>query len=71
MPRSCSAAQNKLILDDRTKTEGIFTVPQDMQDAAVATMAIGGIDIATDKLFDLSVLAEVYDENPELKASPV
>ena len=30
-----------------------------------------GIDITQDKLFDMSVLAEVYDENPDLKTSPV
>ena len=29
-----------------------------------------GIDIAKDKLFDMSVLKEVYEENPSLKASP-
>jgi ABC-type nitrate/sulfonate/bicarbonate transport system substrate-binding protein len=66
-----SIAQNKLILDDRTKTEGIFTVPQSMIDATVATLAIGGVDIAGDKLFDMSVLTEVYQENPDLMKSPV
>ncbi len=66
-----SVAQNKLILDDRTKTEGIFTVPQAMIDATIATLSIAGTDIAADKLFDLSVLAEVYQENPELLTSPV
>jgi hypothetical protein len=63
-----SKAQNELILDDRTKTEGIMTVTQAEIEANVATLALSGIDIEADKLFDMSVLAEVYDENPDLKA---
>jgi ABC-type nitrate/sulfonate/bicarbonate transport system substrate-binding protein len=66
-----SAAQNQLILTDRTKTDGIFTVTPDMISANVATLAIGGTDIAGDKLFDLSILNEVYAENPDLMTSPV
>jgi len=62
-----SEAQNKLILDDRTKTEGIITITQDQIDESIATLALSGIDITADKLFDMSVLAEVYEENPDLK----
>ena len=29
-----------------------------------------GIKITKDKLFDMSVIKEVYEENPELKATP-
>jgi ABC-type nitrate/sulfonate/bicarbonate transport system substrate-binding protein len=63
-----SKAQNALILDERTKTDGIMTVTQDQIDENIATLALSGIDIEGSKLFDLSVLAEVYDENPDLKA---
>ncbi len=34
-------------------------------------LALAGIDITQDKLFDMSVIGEVYDENPDLKTSPV
>jgi ABC-type nitrate/sulfonate/bicarbonate transport system substrate-binding protein len=65
-----SKAQNKLILDDRTKSEGIFTVPTSEQDATVATLALGGTKITTKQLFDLSLLDEVYQENPDLMSDP-
>jgi len=62
-----SKAQNLLILDDRTKTEGIMTVTPDQITENIATLALSGIDITGDKLFDMSVLNEVYAENPDLK----
>ena len=62
-----SKAQNLLILDDRTKTEGIMTVTPEQITENIATLALSGIDITGDKLFDMSVLAEVYAENPDLK----
>jgi ABC-type nitrate/sulfonate/bicarbonate transport system substrate-binding protein len=66
-----SKAQNKLILDSRTSTDGIFTVtPQQMSDS-VKTLALGGTNITTSKLFDLSLINEIYQENPSLKTSPV
>lgn len=63
-----SKAQNALILDERTKTEGIMTVTEEEIALNIETLALSGIDIEASKLFDLSVLAEVYDENPDLKA---
>jgi ABC-type nitrate/sulfonate/bicarbonate transport system substrate-binding protein len=62
-----SKAQNLLILDDRTKTEGIMTVTKEQIAENVATLALSGVDIKGDQLFDLSVLAEVYAEHPDLK----
>jgi ABC-type nitrate/sulfonate/bicarbonate transport system substrate-binding protein len=62
-----SKAQNALILTDRTKTDGIATMTQDMIDENINTLGLGGIKITADKLFDLSVLEEVYKENPDLK----
>lgn len=62
-----SKAQNLLILDDRTKTEGILTVTPEQITENISTLALSGIDITADKLFDMSVLTEVYAENPDLK----
>ena len=62
-----SEAQNKLILDDRTKTEGIFTIADDELAATMATLNAVGIALEAKDLFDLSVLEEVYAENPDLK----
>jgi ABC-type nitrate/sulfonate/bicarbonate transport system substrate-binding protein len=65
-----STAQNALILDDRTKTDGIFTVTDAQVQASIKTLAIGGTDITAAKLFDLTLLDEVYQENPDLKSDP-
>ncbi|MGZ4728973.1 MAG: ABC transporter substrate-binding protein [Acidimicrobiales bacterium] len=62
-----SQAQNKLILDDRTKTEGIFTIADDELAATMSTLDAVGIALKATDLFDLSVLEEVYAENPDLK----
>jgi ABC-type nitrate/sulfonate/bicarbonate transport system substrate-binding protein len=65
-----SMAQNQLILTDDTKTNGLFTITDALVDKSIATMKLGGIDITKDKLFDLSLIKEVYSENPDLKTTP-
>lgn len=63
-----ATAQNGLIVSSDTRAHGILT----MTDALVAQNidALGkvGTTITADKLFDLSLLTEVYQENPGLKA---
>jgi ABC-type nitrate/sulfonate/bicarbonate transport system substrate-binding protein len=63
-----ATAQNELIVSADTEANGLFT----MTDALVAEVigALGniGITITAEELFDLSLLDEVYAENPELKA---
>ena len=65
-----SVAQNKLILDARTATEGIFTITPAQVSANLATLAIAGSKL-TSSLFDTSILDEIYAADPSLKASPV
>ncbi|TQS42295.1 ABC transporter substrate-binding protein [Cryptosporangium phraense] len=62
-----SAAQNTVVSTADTKANGLFTITDELLDETIATLKLGGIDIAKDKLFDLSVLKEVYEENPDLK----
>ena len=38
-----------------------------MIDENISTLALANIKITKDKLFDMSVLEEVYSEHPELK----
>jgi ABC-type nitrate/sulfonate/bicarbonate transport system substrate-binding protein len=66
-----SKDQNKLVLTDDTKANGLFTITDSLIGDCIKTLALGGITITADKLFDMSVLDEVYKENPELKKSPV
>ncbi|MET4582297.1 ABC-type nitrate/sulfonate/bicarbonate transport system substrate-binding protein [Conyzicola nivalis] len=63
-----SAAQNLLIVSDDTEENGLFTISEDLQQQTVETLAAAGITVEASDLFDLSLLAEVYEENPELIA---
>ena len=63
-----AAAQALLIVSEETEENGLFTISDDLQAETVATLAAAGITIEASDLFDLSLLAEVYEENPELVA---
>jgi ABC-type nitrate/sulfonate/bicarbonate transport system substrate-binding protein len=65
-----SMAQNKLILTPESATNGIFTISPTAIAASIHTLGLGGITITAPKLFDTSVIDEVYQEHPELKTSP-
>ena len=65
-----STAENKLISTADTKANGLFTITPALIDENIATLALANISITKEKLFDMSVLEEVYSENPELKTSP-
>jgi ABC-type nitrate/sulfonate/bicarbonate transport system substrate-binding protein len=65
-----SASQNELIVTDDTRANGILTVTDELIQGTIGTLALGGVDITAEELFDLSVLQEVYDENPDLKTIP-
>lgn len=60
-------AQNELVVSDETKENGLFTISDDLQEATLKSLADAGITLEKDQLFDLSLLKEVYDENPDLK----
>jgi ABC-type nitrate/sulfonate/bicarbonate transport system substrate-binding protein len=64
-----STAQNTVVSTDDTKANGLFTITDQLIDETIKTLALGGTTIAKEQLFDLSVLKEVYAENPSLKGS--
>jgi ABC-type nitrate/sulfonate/bicarbonate transport system substrate-binding protein len=64
-----ATAQNTLILTDDVNANGIFTMTQDLIDGNIKALEIMGTKLTADKLFDLSLLDEVYKENPDLKAT--
>jgi hypothetical protein len=37
----------------------------------IKSLSIAKIPMTKDKLFDMSLIKEVYEENPDLKTSPV
>ena len=66
-----SKDENTVILTADTAANGLFTISDELLQENIDTLALAGIDITQDKLFDMSVIAEVYDENPELMKAPV
>src|SRR6201996_1528786 len=61
-----SKSQNTLLLDADTTKNGLFTVTPALIEANLKTLAIGGINLTQDKLFDLSVLEGIYKDDPSL-----
>ncbi len=61
-----SADQNKLILTAETKKNGLFTLTDTLVEENIATLKLAGVDITAGKLFDLSIIRELYKEKPEL-----
>jgi len=57
-----------LVVSDETAENGLFTISEALQDATIKSLAGAGITLEASDLFDLSLLAEVYEENPDLIA---
>ena len=60
----------ELIFTDETKVNGLFTVSDALIKENIDTLAKAGVAITAEELFDFSLLAEVYAENPDLVAAP-
>jgi ABC-type nitrate/sulfonate/bicarbonate transport system substrate-binding protein len=61
-------AQNELVVSDETEENGLFTISEALQKLTIDSLAGAGIELDAADLFDLSLLAEVYEENPDLIA---
>jgi len=59
-------AQNELIVTDDSKKNGLFTITDAMIAENLKALEAMQMPISADKLFDLSLLKEVYQEHPEL-----
>jgi ABC-type nitrate/sulfonate/bicarbonate transport system substrate-binding protein len=64
-PREAAAA-NELIYNDDTKANGLFTMSDEVIGHTMETLALGGIEIDPEELFDTSLITQVYEENPDL-----
>ena len=62
-----SQAQNKLILTADSQANGLFTITPKLVGKTIKSLAAGGVTITAEKLFDLSLIEEIYKEHPELK----
>jgi ABC-type nitrate/sulfonate/bicarbonate transport system substrate-binding protein len=63
-----ATAQNDLIISADTKANGLFTMTDALIAENIEALGRAGTPITADKLFDLSLLKEVYAENPDLKS---
>ncbi|MFD1715371.1 ABC transporter substrate-binding protein [Amnibacterium flavum] len=59
-------AQAKLAVSADTEANGLFVISDDLQASTIKSLAAAGIDVSAEDLFDLSLLDEVYEENPDL-----
>ena len=62
-----SEAQIEFIDNDYTDPGELFRLTDEAMDENVESLGLSGIDVTKDELFDMSLLDEVYEENPELK----
>jgi ABC-type nitrate/sulfonate/bicarbonate transport system substrate-binding protein len=65
-----SVAQNALMVGGDTSTNGLFYIAPASQAANVKTVSLGGTTVTADQLFDMSILDEIYQSRPDLKAIP-
>lgn len=56
-----------LVNTDETATNGLFTISDALIEDNMASLAASELDLEADDVFDLSLLEEVYEENPDLK----
>jgi ABC-type nitrate/sulfonate/bicarbonate transport system substrate-binding protein len=59
-------AQNTLILTEDVNANGLFTLTDELVAENIASLKAMGTDVSADDLFDLSIIKEVYEENPDL-----
>ncbi|HEX8510960.1 MAG TPA: ABC transporter substrate-binding protein [Propionibacteriaceae bacterium] len=59
-------AQNKLVVSADTKKNGLFTMTDELVAESIKAIAAVGVTITAEQLFDLSLVNEVYRENPDL-----
>lgn len=59
-----------LVLTDEVLENGLFTISENHQAESVDSLERAGVDITTEELFDLSLLEELLEENPELAEVP-
>jgi ABC-type nitrate/sulfonate/bicarbonate transport system substrate-binding protein len=59
-------AQNELVVSADTAANGLFTLTDELLAEIITALGQIGITITAEDLFDLSLLDEVYAENPDL-----
>ncbi|QHC65427.1 ABC transporter substrate-binding protein [Rathayibacter sp. VKM Ac-2759] len=58
--------QTGLIATADTDENGLLTITPELQEQSVESLALTGIELDADQLFDTTLIDEVYEEHPEL-----
>ncbi|KQQ00008.1 MULTISPECIES: ABC transporter substrate-binding protein [unclassified Rathayibacter] len=58
--------QTGLIVTADTDENGLLTITPELQEQSVESLALTGIELDADQLFDTTLIDEVYEEHPEL-----
>jgi ABC-type nitrate/sulfonate/bicarbonate transport system substrate-binding protein len=61
-------ASKLLISTPDTEANGLFTITDELQQQTVESLAAAGWEVSVEDLFDTSIIDEIYEENPDLKA---
>jgi ABC-type nitrate/sulfonate/bicarbonate transport system substrate-binding protein len=64
-------AENQLVVSADTKKNGIFTMTPELIAANIDTLNGAGIKLTADQLFDMSLVNEVYQEDPAMISSDI
>jgi hypothetical protein len=56
-----------LVVNDDSKANGLLTMTPALIDLNIEALAKAGYEITAEQLFDMSLIQEVYAENPDLK----
>ncbi|WP_084105555.1 ABC transporter substrate-binding protein [Demequina sp. NBRC 110056] len=56
----------ELVVSDETAENGLFTISEALQAETITSLEGAGITVTAEDLFDMSLLAEVYEMYPEL-----
>lgn len=65
--RQAEIQNEQLVVSEDTEANGLFTVTDELAAQNIEVLGVAGYpDLTAEDVFDLSLLAEVYEENPEL-----
>ncbi len=62
-----ATAQNDLVVSADTKANGLLTMTDALIAENIEALAKAGYTVKAADIFDMSLISEVYQENPDLK----
>ena len=63
-------SQNKLLVPPGNPPNGLFWISPKAQAQGIHTVGLGGTHVKASQVFDMSLLREIYTENPSLRVVP-